>query len=669
MRTTPALALPILLLALAAPSADGFQVATSGRGGPLPGGAIPVPMAPTPVAPLPLGTGAISGVVSDAATRAPLADAVVYLSFEGRGIGLQTRQFTDAKGRFAFVNLPPGANYTVTVSKAGYLNGGYTRDMTPGGSAGSIVLREGEWMANARIDLSRPGSISGVIADERGEPIVGVYVRALAQLRIQGRAEWATGPMTTTDDRGAYRLAGLPPGRYVVQVPSIQATVPSTTVLPAAGGRGGAPPDAVFDATPTTRLVIGRFPLPPPAAGGVALAYPMTFFPGVMFVGQAGVIDLKHGEARAGADVRVEPVPTARITGTVEGPPDALSRLVLRLLPAGLEGLAQGSETATALVSTDGRFVFLNVPVGSYTIDAPLSVTEFTIAPTSGQGFSSRLPAPPGTPGWGSSSSMVEGAPPGTSSTTMTGAYRGSPSQFAARVPVVVGAAGETSVVVQLRPLGTLTGRLVIERDPAKAAPTIAIPRVSLEPANGSPALGLLRVQYGPEGAQENFTVEGLRAGAYCLRINAVGGWLIKSITWQGRDYTDQPFDAATAQEFVDVVVTVTNAAPVVTGMVRDGRGQPVANAAVIAFPTDRALWTNYGFTPTRLKSTRSSSTGEYRMSAVPAGDYYLVAVPAAQATAWQDPAFLEKAAGTAARISITWGGQKAQNLRIGAGG
>src|SRR5262245_40401299 len=80
------------------------------------------------------GTAAITGLVLDGLTRAPLADALVYLSVEGGG-GPQTRQLTDAKGRFAFVNLPAGTRYTLNGSKPGYLSAGYSRESQPGASS------------------------------------------------------------------------------------------------------------------------------------------------------------------------------------------------------------------------------------------------------------------------------------------------------------------------------------------------------------------------------------------------------------------------------------------------------------------------------------------------------------------------------------------------------
>jgi hypothetical protein len=58
----------------------------------------------------------------------------------------------------------------------------------------------------------------------------------------------------------------------------------------------------------------------------------------------------------------------------------------------------------------------------------------------------------------------------------------------------------------------------------------------------------------------QEFRIQGVMPGAYVVR--AGGEWLVKSITWKGRDYTDRPIDAAAEPDLSGVDVTLTNAAP-----------------------------------------------------------------------------------------------------------
>jgi hypothetical protein len=111
--------------------------------------------APPRTPPATTGTAAISGVVIDGTTNAPLDAALVYLSMPGRStVGAQSRQMTDAKGRFAFVDLPASLTYTISASKFGYLDGAYGRETALFGPSAAIAVRDGEWLPDLKVVLS-----------------------------------------------------------------------------------------------------------------------------------------------------------------------------------------------------------------------------------------------------------------------------------------------------------------------------------------------------------------------------------------------------------------------------------------------------------------------------------------------------------------------------------
>jgi hypothetical protein len=135
------------------------------------------------------------------------------------------------------------------------------------------------------------------------------------------------------------------------------------------------------------------------------------------------------------------------------------------------------------------------------------------------------------------------------------------------------------------------------------------------------------------------------------------------SVRWQGKDVTDTGLDASLGIDFDDVVITLTGRAAEILGVVRDrGVGVP---AAVIAFPVDRARWTNYGVQPRIFRTTRAGATGTYRISGVVAGEYLLIAADLTQINAWTDPRFLAAAAPQATKVSIAWGDKKTQDLTL----
>ena len=364
---------------------------------------------------LPPGTGAISGTVVDALTGKPLGGAVVYVGVTGRGaVGRFSRQLTDPKGRFVFVDLPANDQYFINASRFGYENGGYGFTQTRG-TPTRIRLSEGEWFKDARIALWRPATIGGRVVDERGEPVVGVPVRALARILVAGRPQTATGPTATTDDRGVYRIAGLKAGTYFVQVPSVQSSLPAGEEPEDSRASTSAPsnPRFALDTPGPHRQVVGDYALAP-ASGSGARVYPITYHPAARRTAEAVPVELTPGDDRANVDIVLDAMPAANIRGVVQGPPEALGGLLLRLMPEGAEGMGLGSEAATSVADAHGRFAFLNVPAGAYTIDARRAAVEFQV----GTGFGNPAVEPPGFRMSGMSSLSVASAPPNTTITT-----------------------------------------------------------------------------------------------------------------------------------------------------------------------------------------------------------------------------------------------------------
>jgi hypothetical protein len=574
---------------------------------------------------------------------------------------------TTPKGRFAFLDLPAADTYFITSTKPGLLDGGYER-LDPRGPSAPISLKDGEWLSDVRVTMARPGSISGTVVDERGEPIVGAHVRVLPQVLIAGRPQWLAGTVARTDDRGAYRIAGLGPGSYVVSVPSVQATMPaSATVRPPGASAGTSMADLtasseaaraeklLVDAGGGRRMVVGRYTVPPPpAADGQRTAYPMAFHPNSGTPAGAAPVELRTGEERSGIDFQLQPVRTARVSGTLQGPPDAISNQLLRLIPTGLEELGQGSEAATTVTTADGSFTFLDVPAGSYVLDARHSLVEFTYS--SFESASTAVPAPVPFPARSAASSGVRAAPPGVEYSALQDwvdvAYWG-------QVRVEVGGANVDGVVLPLRRPAKLTGQFAWA---AGALPSSSnIPRPWLEPADGRRSLGVLSSS--SFGNTPGFAIDGLMAGEYFLRVR---GATVESIAWNGSDYTDRPFDGGPGRDITGVVVTLGNASSSISGIVRDGNATLTAGAAVIAFPLEREGWSNYGLNPPRLTSVLTTSDGRYRVDGLPPGEYHLLAVPAAQERAWLDPLFLAAQSVRAARVRIERSDSTVANLSLG---
>jgi hypothetical protein len=627
-----------------------------------------------------VGTAAISGVVVDADTGQPLPGVVVHLGRTPRGpIGFQNRQVSDSRGRFVFVDQPAGEGFTLSGSKPGYLTP--AAPPVPTG-VGSIALAQGQWIGDARLVMRRAGVIEGIVTDERGEPVAGVEIRTVALIDIAGRDQLASGPAAMTDDRGRYRLGGLLPGRYLVAVPSLQASVSATatqaSVLgmneavfagqPAARARSLVAP--IFDAADGMRVVLGRHPVPPPvAADGQRFGYPLTFHPGTTDLDQATPVDVGASVAGQTADIQLRPSPTGYLRGRVEGP-GQIANLLVRLVTHPELGL--GFETATARTHVDGTFAFANVPVGTYSIDVPAVLSEYQHRASSGPGDAANRP--PGLGSFNSRSSVVRGAPPGTSITSYSsggvsfaaGAVSATEDNSAglrARDTVTVRAGDSPDVVVTLRPTATIAGRIVFEGDIAGLAPGALNANVAADPANGSASLGLPNAFADRNDPSFPFVVRAVAPGVYFLRQAFQNQWTIKAIRFNGEDYFERRIDLSDGRSMEGVVVTVTRAAATIQGTVRRPADGSWSDAHAVVFPTDRSAWTDFGLQPPRLATTQVSQTGTFRFTGLPAGEYYAATVRESELATWRRADVLARMAATAARVTADWGQVASVNL------
>ena len=163
----------------------------------------------------------LAGSVVDAQTGEPLPRALVviqgFLFSEPTPIGARPKSInrsalTDASGAFRFAALPE-ARYVVRVQKPGFTAG------VPTVSRQNVIelksSREG-----VRLSLSALGVITGNVIDENGEAMRGVSIEVLSSRVENGLRQTRRERTVTTDDRGAYRISDLAPGKYYLKATS-----------------------------------------------------------------------------------------------------------------------------------------------------------------------------------------------------------------------------------------------------------------------------------------------------------------------------------------------------------------------------------------------------------------------------------------------------------------
>src|SRR6266545_2629412 len=122
---------------------------------------------------------------------------------------------TDGDGRYRVGGLAEGDYMVYALSKA-YVS---SRKSPTSEVFRSVTLDEGESRDAVDIALVRGGVITGRVVDDEGRPLIATYLRLLPvdeNGNPNGRFDFNDDPMMRTDDRGVYRIYGLPAGRYII---------------------------------------------------------------------------------------------------------------------------------------------------------------------------------------------------------------------------------------------------------------------------------------------------------------------------------------------------------------------------------------------------------------------------------------------------------------------
>ncbi len=279
-------------------------------------------------------TGAIEGVVLDAATHQPIKKATVSLNFVGMTRGANQNNApqtttTDFNGGFSFSALPAG-DYRLIVTHQNY-------PQDRGGVHKSIRVSAGETASRLTLELVPGGAISGRIVDEDGDPLIGCFVQPHPAKNVnQGVPMMMRAPLARED--GTYRIYGIPPGKYLI---TAQCS------------------NAVFHPRP-----LSEGPDPPPSA-----AYPVQFYPGVTDAKSAQTVELFPGTDKPGIDFQMRPVPVTHIHGTLTaGSADWHGRTNLQIQMASLDPSLAGQAFAggSQINPQDGSFDIRRVFPGSY---------------------------------------------------------------------------------------------------------------------------------------------------------------------------------------------------------------------------------------------------------------------------------------------------------------
>jgi hypothetical protein len=626
-------------------------------------------------------TGLILGRVVDGTSGRPIAGAIV--SLQGGAVAAasrtQPRAITNGNGQFVFRKLTKGV-YRMTAVHAGYVDGAYGQ-RRPAGSSLALDLAEGQRAGDVVIPMWQHASIAGTVVDEAGEPAIGVSVRAYQRRVVLGRLRVTEARSSTTDDRGTYRMTGLVPGSYFVALVWHETSVPNSVSELFRNGVLGNDPKMMEVMRDRISMGAGGISTPGSPSGvqtggvwrdlapgvavppvgpedGAVYIYPTQFYPGVPSAARARAITLQSGDTRDGIDFALRPVKASRVSGTVMGLEGPLANTVVHLMPAQDEGLTD-LETAATMTGTGGEFTLIGVPSGQYVIK--VVKTPRAIVPSNPQMTTTTQISVGSSMVMSSGSSAPNNAPPPP--------VPDDPTQ-AGEAAVAVADADVKDVLVTLQRGPRVTGHFEFDgtRDRPDAAAMSRI-YVSLEPVE-------TRVDYGPGGIDQsgrgdetgNFKTVGVAPGQYRVRVFGVPLWVVRSIVSDGKDYADTPIEIRAA-DVSNVTIVFTDRPSKLTGSVRAPDGNPDSASLVVTFPADAANWTAASASPRRLRSVRADKTGNYTISGLPAGEYYVTALREEATVDWQDPQVLEDLARSATLVRIAEGDTVTRDLKSSGGG
>ncbi len=296
------------------------------------------PAAPASTSVAKIANSTISGKISS--KEKPLRGITVNLARNGQGGGGRNGQSvkTDQEGKFKFTNVAAG-NYVVMPNAMSHVPD--SSDVTGPFRGKSVVVNDNENVENVDISMRIGGVITGKILRPDGAPAIEQRV-SLKTKNPDGTTTMffsasTAGMSNATDDRGVFRVFGIPSGQYLV----------SAGESGGGGGRG---------------------------FGNFRQRYPVTYYPSVAIEAEAQVVEVTEGNETKDIEIRLgEPLPTYEAKGKVI---DAITGIPVVGAQVGYRQVAQNQRGAiprpmnsnNERSDLNGEFLISGIEKGKYVV-------------------------------------------------------------------------------------------------------------------------------------------------------------------------------------------------------------------------------------------------------------------------------------------------------------
>jgi hypothetical protein len=395
---------------------------------------------------------------------------------------------------------------------------------------------------------------------------------------------------------------------------------------------------------------------------GRRVQYAKVFYPGTTDASSPRVVSLDLGEERVGVDVTMELVATARVAGTVLGPDGApLSKATIALIPAnrGLDAAAMVAAYPTVASGDDGAFELTAIAPGQYRLSMRRAVT----------------PAASGQAG-------PNGVRPVVRALAEASAGSGDAGELWAEQTLVITGQDVEGVTLFAQPGLAVSGRLRFEAssmtppstaDLARARVTL-VPRRGIESAAGT-AAAAANTTTAAVSADGEFRFRGVVPGSYRITFAMPGlrltpdapggGWSLRSVLEGDVDVLDALLEVAPGATHDALVAIFTDHPSEFVGSLTDQAARPAPGYPIVVFSTQREDWTPGS---RRVTVARPATDGTFRLTGLPPGRYYVVAVVSLDDANLEDPSFLEQLVPGALTITVREGARTTQDLRLAGG-
>jgi hypothetical protein len=162
--------------------------------------------------------------------------------------------------------------------------------------------------------------------------------------------------------------------------------------------------------------------------------------------------------------------------------------------------------------------------------------------------------------------------------------------------------------------------------------------------------------------ADGSFVITDVAPGRYRLVAVSEGGWVMRSAEVGGQDSLDFPFEVTAGHDIGEAIVSLIDRRTELSGTVVGPTGRPAPETTLLLYPSDRRYWRS----PRRILVVRPTTSGRFKLSDLPPGEYLVAAVGDLEPAAVLDAAYLERLTPIDS-FRVVEGESRTREVRVGA--